>query len=117
MDRLNLQLEEKDWQASYIYYKTESYRAASAAMDNFVKSYPNTKRKEEAMFLALKSQFLFANNSVIAKKLERYEDLLTRCDKYGVVFPDSKYSREVNDYKNKARNFISRAKGDNINQD
>ncbi len=117
MDRLNLQLEEKSWQASYIYYKTEHYRAAAAAMDIFIQAHPNTKRKEEAMYLATRSQHIFASNSIKEKQLERYEELLQRCDKFGAIFPDSRYSKEINDYKNNARKFVSVAKGENLNTD
>lgn len=117
MDRLNLQLEEKAWQASYIYYKTEHYRAATAAFDNFIQTHPNTKRKQEAMFLAAQSQYIFASNSIADKKLERYEELLLRCNKYAVLFPDAPNSKEINDFKNRAVNFISAAKGDSFNLD
>ncbi len=112
MDRLNLQLENKAYENAYIYYHTEHYRAAAAAMDAFVEDYPSSKRKEEAMFLATKSAYFLALNSIDDKKMERFENLIQRCSKFAELFPESKRYLEVLNFKSKAEIFIQENKQD-----
>jgi outer membrane protein assembly factor BamD len=112
MDRLNLQIESKAYENAYIYYHTEHYRAAAAAMDAFVADFPSTKRKEEAMYLATKSSFYLATNSVESKKIERFEDVIQRSTKFAELFPESKYSAEILNYKKQAEKIILENKKD-----
>jgi len=107
MDRLNIQIENKAFDNAYIYYHTENYRAAAAAMDAFVADFPRSKRKEEAMYLAINSSYFLALNSIENKKIERFENLFERCTKFAELFPETKYFVEVLDFKQKAEKFIS----------
>jgi|688.fasta_scaffold36740_1 outer membrane protein assembly factor BamD len=110
MDRLNLQLEAKAYENAYIYFHTEHYRAAAAAMDAFVADYPSSKRKEEAMYLATKSSYFLAINSIDKKKIERFEDVIQRCAKFAELFPESKNYSEVLTFKGKAEKVIEESK-------
>ncbi len=112
MDRLNLQLEEKAYDNAYIYYHTEHYRAAAAAMDAFVADFPSSKRKEDAMYLATRSSYFLAMNSVDSKKMERFENVMQRSVKFAELFPDSKYSAEILIFRNKAEKFVEENKKD-----
>ncbi len=107
MDRLNLQLENKAWDNAYLYYHMEKYRAAAAAMDIFIEEFPATKRKEEAMYIATRSSFFIAENSIEDKKQERFELLTERCIKFAALFPESKYAGELNGYRRKAEKYLS----------
>lgn len=116
MDRLNLQLENKAWDNAYLYYHMEKYRAASAAMDIFLEEFPSTKRKEEAMYIATRSAFFIADNSVEDKKTERFEALSERCTKFAALFPESKYSSEISNYKRKADKYLTENNKNNLNK-
>ena len=110
MDRLNLQLETKAWDNAYLYFHMEQYRGAAAAMDVFIEDFPATKKKEEAMYIATKSSFYLAQNSVDNKKLERFESLLERCVNFANLFPESPKYAEILDYRAKAEKFILETK-------
>jgi len=112
MDRLNLQLENKAWDNAYLYFHMEQYRGAAAAMDVFVEDFPGTKRKQEAMYIAAKSSFFLADNSVESKKLERFELLLERCVNFANLFPESKYYNEILNFRKRAEKYISENKKD-----
>lgn len=107
MDRLNLQLEHKAWDNAYLYYHMEQYRGAAAAMDIFVEDFPSTKRKEEALYIAARSSYFLALNSVESKKNERYEALLERCITFAQLFPESKYTNEIQNYRKRAEAVVS----------
>jgi outer membrane protein assembly factor BamD len=112
MDRLNLQLEEKAYENAFLYFHTEHYRAAAAAMDAFVDDYPSSRRREEAMYIAAKSSFFLASNSVETKKMERFENVIQRSTKFAELFPDSKHATEIQNFRNRALRFVEENKKD-----
>ncbi len=97
--RLVKELEDKLVEKSYInaklYYDLEEYRAAVVALDNSLKEYPNTKYREELLFLKLESSYLFALNSVVDKQQERYQATLDEYYSFVEEFPDSEFRRQV----------------------
>jgi outer membrane protein assembly factor BamD len=93
------ELEDKLVEKSYInaklYFELGEYRAAVVALDNSLKDYPNTKYREELMFLKLESSYLYALNSVADKQQERYQVTLDEYYSFVEEFPDSEFSREI----------------------
>lgn len=93
------ELEDKLVEKSYInarlYYDMEEYRAAVVALDNSLKDYPETKHREELMFLKLESSYLYALNSVVEKQQERFQVTLDEYYSFIEEFPDSGFSKEV----------------------
>lgn len=89
------ELEDKLVEKSYInaklYYDLKEYRAAVVALDNSLKDYPDTKYREELMFLKLESSYLFAQNSVADKQQERYQATLDEYYSFVEEFPDSEF--------------------------
>jgi outer membrane protein assembly factor BamD len=106
MDRLQGKLEQKAYESAKLYWKMQNYRASSTAFDALVEDYPSSIHKEEALFLALKSEFLLAQNSIDSKKYERYEETIKRCRKFANLFPNSKSLKEVDGYRLKAEKAI-----------
>lgn len=106
MDRLNVQLENKSWESAYLYYHMEQYRAAAASMDIFVEDFPSSTKKEEAMFIAAKSSFFLAENSIESKKMERFEQLLERCTKFALLYPASQYKSDIEIFRKEAENYV-----------
>lgn len=95
IDELRLKLEEKSFNNAKLYFRTENYKAAVVAFANLLKDYPYTVYKEEALFLSLRSSYLYAVNSVDAKKQERFKMAAEEYYKLIDNFPQSKYLREA----------------------
>ena len=72
--KLQEKLVEKSYDEAKLYYDLEKYKAAIVAIKNSLIDYPDTKYREELMFLKLKSNYLIAFNSIRAKQLERYQN-------------------------------------------
>ena len=102
MDRLRLKLEQKAYESAKLYDKMENYRASVTAFDSFVEEYPTSDKREEALFLATKSQFLLAQNSVESKKYDRFEDTIKRSRKFASLFPNSKYLKDIESFREKS---------------
>lgn len=88
-------LVEKSFMSARLYYDLEEYKAAIIALQNSLADYPNTKHREQIMFLILKSKFLLAENSIISKKRERLQATLDEYYSFTGEFPESEYKKEA----------------------
>ncbi len=106
MDRLNMKLETKQFESAKLYYQTENYKAAVTSFKLHLEDYPNSKFKEEALYLSVKSRYSLAINSIDSKKLERLHDTLKSYRKFVAEFPTSEYNKELKDLNRKAEKEI-----------
>ncbi len=95
MDKLRDKLEAKSFLNSKQYYKIYDFKAAIIALKNTLKEYPETKNKEEILYLVLKSNFLLTENSIKSKKIERIHNTIEAYYTFVDSFKDSKYVREA----------------------
>lgn len=95
LDELRYKLELKEYKSARLYYRREAYRAATVALKNFNVRYPNSRYSEETWFMWYKSSYLLAVNSIEEKKSERIENALEAYLTFADRFPESGYSREV----------------------
>jgi outer membrane protein assembly factor BamD len=98
-DALITEMEDRLVRKSYIsaklYYDMKQYRAAVVALNNSLTEYPDTRFREEMMFLKLNSQYLYAFNSITDRQKERYQTAYDEYLSYVEEFPDGTYSRDV----------------------
>lgn len=95
MDKLRAKLEEKSYENSKQYYKIFEFKAAIIALNNTLIDFPETKHREEIMFLILKSNFLLAENSIEKKKLERINNTIEAYYTFVDSYKESKYLKEA----------------------
>ena len=110
-DKLTKELQEKLAEKSYLsaklYFKLEHYKAAIVALSNSLEDFPDTRFREELMFLRLKSKFLYAENSVRTKQPERFQETVD--DYYSFIdeFPKSRYIKEARKIYSSCNNYLS----------
>ncbi len=107
IDKLRENLETKDFESAKLYYKTRDYKAAVVALKNTLTDFPDTPYREETMFLILKSAFLYAQNSITAKKKERMTDVLDYYYSFSGEYPNSTYINEAKKIFNQASSIIN----------
>ncbi len=75
-----------------------NYEACIITSQNALKAYPYTKMRENFAILIMKSKYELAQQSVEAKKLDRYRDAEDEC--YGFIneYPDSKEKETAEKY-------------------
>jgi outer membrane protein assembly factor BamD len=88
-------LVEKSYMTAKLYYDMKQYKAASVALANSLKEYPETKFREEMMYLKLTSLYLYADLSIYTKQIERYQAALDDYYSFVEEFPKSSYAREI----------------------
>lgn len=95
IDKLRRKLEMKAYIGAELYYKTGDYKAATIALKNLLKDYPDTEDREKAYFLILKSHYLLAKESISAKKEERLNATLTAYLDFVDKFSSSTYLKDA----------------------
>lgn len=97
MDRLRYKLELKSYKAAKLYYKVGEYKAAIFALRNTLKDFPDSRYREEMTFMILRSSYLWAENSIEIKQIERYESTIKEYNEFAERFPDSRQLREADE--------------------
>ena len=91
-------LERKSFEKGKLYFKMEKFRSATIALNTTILEFPDTEFKEEVLFLILKSNFLFASNSVDSKKIERFEESIKSYYTFVDSFKNSKFVNEAESF-------------------
>ena len=82
------------------------------AFKNALKQYPESKRREEIMYLIVDSGYRLASNSISEKQTDRYLSMLDSYLSFKEEFPESKYTKEVDRMAKHARDYLDRNKKD-----
>jgi len=92
---LSDKLVEKSFISARLYFDLGYYKSAIIALRNSLAEYPDTKHREEMLFLVLKSSYLLADNSVPSKKIERFQATVDEYYSFQSEFPESPYAKEA----------------------
>lgn len=95
LKELEEKLVEKSYLSARLYYDMEEYRAATVSLANSLKEYPDTKYREELMYLRLDALYLYASNSIPSKQVERFQTTLDEYYSFVEEFPKSKYQKDA----------------------
>ena len=101
-NRMIIELRDKLVYKSYLqaklYYDLEDYKAAVVALNNSINDFPDTKYREELMFMLLRAKYLLAMRSVPEKKEQRLSDALDEYFTFVDEFPDSEYRKDADKF-------------------
>lgn len=106
IDKLRGTLEKKSFEAAKLYYTIGEYKSAVIALKNSLIEFPDTKYKEETLFLILKSSFLYAKNSVNEKKKDRMANAISEYYTFLNEFPNSNFINEAKKIYNQASEIV-----------
>lgn len=101
---LREKLIEKSYMNAKLYFDLEYYNSATIALNNSLIDFPESKFREEILFLILKSDYLYAYNSIVDKQRERYQTALDDYYSYMSEYPEGQYKNEAKKiYENTAK--------------
>ena len=110
---LTERLHEKAYLNAYTYYKTGKYKSAIVAFKNALKQYPESKRREEIMYLIVDSGYRLASNSISEKQTDRYLSMLDSYLSFKEEFPESAHIKSLDRMAQQARDYLDRNNKDN----
>jgi outer membrane protein assembly factor BamD len=108
--KLRNKLEVKSFNNAKLYYDIKDYKAAIVSLKNSLKEFPDTKFREETLFLILKSSFVLAENSIEKKKLDRFKQAIT--EYYALIdeYPESLFLKKAEDIYTAAQKNVEKLK-------
>lgn len=105
-------LHERAYLNAYTYYKIGRYKSAIVALKNALKLYPESRFREQIMFLIVDAGYRFASNSIEEKQTDRYLDMLDSSLSFREEFPESKHMKEVERMTERARDHLARSRAE-----
>lgn len=92
---LQQRLIDKSFLSGKLYFKIEDYRSAMESFKNHLKDYPDSKHREESLFLILRASYLYALNSKQERRRERYQNTIDEYLNLTSEYPASTYKKEA----------------------
>ena len=102
---LTARLHEKAYLNAYTYYKIGRYKSAITALKNALKQYPDSKYREEIMYLIVASGYELAHNSIESKQADRYLSMMDSYYTFKYEYPESKHLKEVERFAKEAKDY------------
>ena len=95
IDKLRLKLEEKELENAKGYFRRRNYMAAKHCFNNLLVDFPDTNNAEYIRFMILKSTYWYAQQSVLEKQVERYQQVSTDFEVFKRKHSDSPLFKEA----------------------
>lgn len=114
INELRDKLIEKDFYSAKLYYQLSDYKAAIISLKNSLQDYPDTKYRENIMFLLVESSYLLAENSVEEKKMERYQNAIDEYYSFIGEFPKSESVKNAEKMFETANKALNKYKTSNL---
>jgi outer membrane protein assembly factor BamD len=89
IDRMRTKLEVEAYDAAQQYFHMQNYQAASVALRNFNREWPNSRFREQAMLDILHADQELALNSIESKRRERLNEAIRSYRNFADAFPQS----------------------------
>ena len=87
-------------------YGGNNYLACVTTAENALMDYPETKYRDDLLFIILKAKSKEASLSVAEKIKERYSEVIDEYYRYANAFPDGKHIKEANRILREAKNIV-----------
>lgn len=102
IDELRNKLAKKKYEAARFYMRTNRFKAATVYHDLVIDRYPESDWAEKALVDQIEAYILYADNSIQARQLERYQEAVSSYETYLQLFPRG-------ESRSKAENLYDRA--------
>ncbi len=95
IDELRRRLEQKAFAEGELYYNLKQYQSAMLVFENMLRDYPESPDAERVRYLMCKAAYELAQNSVLEKRADRYQEAARKSALFLSKHPQGKYSKEV----------------------
>lgn len=107
IDVLRAKLEKKAYRMAKLYYRMQDYLASITVLNDILKDFPDTRNREEIMFLIFKSSYRYAVNSIEQKQKDRHQKALAAYTDFATQYPSSQYYREATELAEKTKTALA----------
>lgn len=114
IDRLRDKLEAKDYKSAELYFNMGHYRAAAIAYTSLINSFPDTKKGDQYKLEAIRSYYLYAENSIEEKKAARYQQVLDEVNDFNDRFPESGLKGDAEKFAELSQNNLKQIQNEQV---
>lgn len=112
IDELRAKLETKAFEEGKLYFNLTRYNAAIQVFENLLKDFPETENTAEIRWMIIRSNYALAENSVLQRQEERYQEVVDLATEYEQRFSESEYFDEVQKMREDSEKNINQLKED-----
>lgn len=112
IDLLRAKLELKALDSAKGYYKRKHYKASTYTFKNLLIDYPDTKEGEYIRYMIIRSSLKYAQQSILAKQVERYQETMDACLEFQKRHAESGYQKEIDSIYETANNKIKKIRNE-----
>lgn len=106
IDEMRKKLEVKAFDEGKLYHDLTYYQSAVQSFENLLKDFPDTKDAEEIRYYIVRSTYLLAQNSIVDKQRERFEETIEKANTFLKRYETGKYAKEVLNYQEDSKKKI-----------
>jgi outer membrane protein assembly factor BamD len=111
IEKCRAKLEEKEFENAKLYFNLHEtnpayLKAASLTFNTLMNTYPDSPFGDEYKLYIIKSDYLYAIQSLEEKKKARLDQVLSDINDFNDRFPDSKLKKQVQEYQELTNNSI-----------
>jgi len=110
IDALRLQLAQKAFALANNYYRRSLFLSASVSFKNVIRDFPETRFREEAMYMNVKSLYFYAHHSIRERQVERYLNTVDAFEQFERAYPESSYLGRLRNFMIITNNFLDKHK-------
>jgi len=101
-------LMEKSYLSSKLYFDMggENYKSAIVALKRSINEFPDSKYREQQLYMIVKASYEYANNSIPEKKRERFQEMVDNYYTLIAEYPETKYKKEVEEMLEEANKIV-----------
>lgn len=114
-DRINELREKlalKYFESAEFYARTDQFKAATIYYDLVIDRYPESKWTEQALLNKISTFIAYADNSVLTKQVERYNEAISTYETFIQLFPQSSNRKKAEELRDDAEKGINAARKD-----
>ncbi|MGH1339496.1 MAG: outer membrane protein assembly factor BamD [Aureispira sp.] len=112
IDNLRTKLEQKALSSAKGYFQRKRYQAARHSFKSLLVDFPDTQEGEYIRYMIIRSDAKYAQQSILAKQVERYGETLKAINTFKQRYQDSKYGNEIANIETVATNKIKRIRNE-----
>ncbi len=107
IDQMRAKLEKKAFEEGKLYFNLRLYQSATHTFENLLKDFPETKNAEEVRYMIIRAYYLLAENSVVERQQERFQETIDKASAFLSRYPNSAYNKEVSNLQNNSSKRIN----------
>lgn len=114
IDKCRAKLEMKDFKNAELYFNLGQFKAAGIVFNLLMNTYPDSEKSDMYKLYVIKSDYQYAIMSIPDRMEDRLQQVVNDCNDFVDRFPESKYTKDVQNFLTLSQNNIKSLKNEQV---